>query len=139
MYTEVVTRRRSVKQTFLIIFQISKEKICFWVSFFTKLKNYRLEVRDFIERRLHVFPWIFRRLLEHLFYKTPANSFPCVWKKKQFIIVVSQTQFTDNERKLRRENLWKLLIITKAIPFSKKRSLQWKTQWKVLSKLTICV
>ena len=37
-----------------------------------------------------------------------------------------QTQFTDNKRKLWRENQWKPIILDKVIPFSGNHSFPWK-------------
>ena len=47
-------------------------------------------------------------------------------KKIQFIIADFQTHFTDNKRKLWRENQWKPIILEKVIPFTRNHSFQWK-------------
>ena len=47
-------------------------------------------------------------------------------KKIQFMTVDFQTQFTDNKRKLWRENQWKPIILDKVILFSGNHSFPWK-------------
>ena len=49
-----------------------------------------------------------------------------VKKKVQFVIVDFQTQFTDNKRKLRRENQWKPITLKKVVSFTRNHSIHWK-------------